>query len=359
MSWWSVVPGLDKIIDHLLNREERLRRANLESRADRRASDEHLAQQREHAIAAAEALAQDLRRRITENHSEDLETQLNATERALIDLRLDVALGDPRFRFFYVEAMRRLIPRGLRSAGAVAVGDMGTLDPQSQPTEEDLETAILVGRTVEEGGFIPANADEFFLRGNAKFSSQDYVAAIADYSAALACDEHHFEALIARNHAYALIGQTAQALSDIRRAEIVAQVNPDRLFQVGNSFSTLKAYGESLGAYEALLQIQPSNYFALHNCGVALADLGRDEEAVDYYSRAIATRPDEFTYMMRARTLIHLGRFAEAADDIRRAVARNNHPEGPKKMIGNDPSFAPLLSDPQRGPPIVALLASV
>jgi len=132
-------------------------------------------QERQAEVDAVTALRDNLRGRIQDETdpsvSEVLRTQLAATEDALTQLLLDGVADMPRFRYYYAEAMRALVPR-----------EIGPEPPVPEPVRE---TAVLVERVGQAAGLTPQDAEGHFLRGNALSFKDQFREAVAAYDQAL------------------------------------------------------------------------------------------------------------------------------------------------------------------------------
>ncbi len=87
---------------------------------------------------------------------------------------------------------------------------------------------------------------------------------------------------------------------------------------------------EARALYERAVELNPANYAALNNLGMALADLGRYDAAKDYFARAIQAareRGAEFPEGLAnlGRTLVQLNRADEALPYYQKALAVKPH----------------------------------
>lgn len=67
--------------------------------------------------------------------------------------------------------------------------------------------------------------------------------------------------------------------------------NITALVEKGISLDELGKYEEAINWYDKALQIDPKDVYALHSKGVALANLGKYEEAITWYDKALAVDP--------------------------------------------------------------------
>ena len=59
----------------------------------------------------------------------------------------------------------------------------------------------------------------------------------------------------------------------------------------GISLDNLGKYNEAIEYYDKALEIDPENAEALNNKGVALDDLGKYNEAIEYYDKVLEIDP--------------------------------------------------------------------
>jgi tetratricopeptide (TPR) repeat protein len=107
-------------------------------------------------------------------------------------------------------------------------------------------------------------------------------------------------------------GQLARHLLALQ-AVFVTLEDEECLFALGNAFYNRSEYGKALAAYDEALTLRPDAADTWYNKGVALALLGRGEEALVACDRALALRPDDAnTWHNKGFALGQLGRYEEA-----------------------------------------------
>ena len=93
----------------------------------------------------------------------------------------------------------------------------------------------------------------------------------------------------------------------------------------------------AFGPFNKALQLDPTFGLAQENVGVALSELGRWEEAVAAYRKAIAmgTVPTpETAYQNMGMALLNLKRYREAEEALRFAISLNPKQEAPYYHLG-------------------------
>jgi tetratricopeptide (TPR) repeat protein len=89
----------------------------------------------------------------------------------------------------------------------------------------------------------------------------------------------------------------------------------------GNFLYNLGRYEEAIASYDRAIAIKPDLYRAWISRGVALGDLGRYEEEITSYEQAIAIKPDLYeAWTNRGVALSDLGRYEEAITSYERAI---------------------------------------
>ena len=82
-------------------------------------------------------------------------------------------------------------------------------------------------------------------------------------------------------------------------------------FEQGNIHYMAKEYHEAIECYKRVLQQEPSNYVVWHNLGIALSQIGQDEEALKCFDLPCQHNYVE-SYLSRGTALRSLGRYNEA-----------------------------------------------
>lgn len=114
-----------------------------------------------------------------------------------------------------------------------------------------------------------------------------------------------------------------QALESVEQALRTERVNPQYHFVAGMCLGALGRGDEAVGAYRRALQLRPQFFEALANLGNVHEGAGRFAEAAACYQRALALRPEE-PLLLNGLGMCELarGRLAEAAALFERALAK-------------------------------------
>ncbi len=141
------------------------------------------------------------------------------------------------------------------------------------------------------------------------------------YKAILKTQPNHFDALHLLGVLKQQQGNSAEALRLIAAA-LKTDATPDALSNYGNILCAVNRHQEALAYYDRALALKPDDVLALTNRGATLNALGRREEALACYDRALALHPDYApAYYNRGNTLKDLKRPAEALVCYDRALA--------------------------------------
>ena len=85
------------------------------------------------------------------------------------------------------------------------------------------------------------------------------------------------------------------------------------LWDLGNALVNLGRYEEAIASYDKALEIKPDQDEGWYNRGIALVILGRSEEAIASYDKALEIKPDkDEAWYNRGNALDNLGRSEEA-----------------------------------------------
>jgi tetratricopeptide (TPR) repeat protein len=255
------------------SREER------EERAETRETARFHQERRQIAVDRQRALRDNLRERVSNetdaNENAKLGIQLRAADQTLTSLLKDLALDDPRVRYYFAEAMRELVPREVR--------------PTLPLPEEARTTAVLVAEAAEAAGASPVTAEDYFLRGNAYYLARQYEEALAAYDRSLELRPEHPATLNNRGSVLSAMGRHQDALTDYNRS----------------------------------LKLRPDDPVALNNRGVSLGMLGRYKEALADFNQSLGLglrQDDPSPLYNRACVFALQGKAAEALGDLRRAI---------------------------------------
>ena len=129
---------------------------------------------------------------------------------------------------------------------------------------------------------------------------------------------------------YATFGELLAALEPILEGKLGKKLEVPQVGEKtarfwnnkGGSLATLGRHEEAIACYDRALAIEPHNQALWNNKGVALDDLGRHQDAIACYDQALAIeRRGTMTWNNKGVSLAALGRLAEAINCFDQALA--------------------------------------
>ena len=181
----ALLGGLLALLTFWNSKRRQEERAAREEGAARRDRERLEAERRQQAIEATEKLRDNLKSRLEREGDttvrQVLGARLTATEETLAQVYEDVALNDPRVRYYYAENMRTLVPR--------------EIGPEAQVPEPVRETAALAGEASQAAGATPTDAEGYLLLGNALYFRSEQVEGVAIAQALISAIEAYDQAL--------------------------------------------------------------------------------------------------------------------------------------------------------------------
>jgi len=120
------------------------------------------------------------------------------------------------------------------------------------------------------------------------------------------------------------LGQHKEAIEWYDKA---LAINPNHTNNISLKALALSKLGKNdvINSANVIMAIDPKDFIALANIGLALGYLGRDGEALEWYDKALAINPDYINCLSdKGIALSNLGRYEEAIDCYDKALA--THP---------------------------------
>ncbi len=129
------------------------------------------------------------------------------------------------------------------------------------------------------------------------------------------------QTLILRGEARAELKKTKEAIADLKAGLGDRTHDPVAMKTLARMHDAVKDHASSLAVLEQLSAIEPHDIGNWTNRGFELSALGRHEEALTIYGKALELDKDEPTALSdRAYTLYKLGRNQEAMTDVERSL---------------------------------------
>jgi len=158
-------------------------------------------------------------------------------------------------------------------------------------------------------------------RGFAYRRLGNQLAAIANYTAALATNPRSTNALVGRGNAYALLGEYQKALADYSSALSLEPTKTDAHTGRAYVWGMQKQYERVADEYLFVARQQSTSAQAYQEAGMWYAQAKRYDTAVAAYNEAIRLNPRQAAYYVwRARAYRHAGDLTAALADFAAAI---------------------------------------
>lgn len=122
--------------------------------------------------------------------------------------------------------------------------------------------------------------------------------------------------------ALAELGRYSDALA---RLENIPQEYPDINIHRGDVYASMDLHDRAIGCYRKGLAANPDNSHAHEVMGVSYAGLEDYRKALECFDRAIGIRSNYRVYYNKGTALVKLGRYDDAIVSYRKALAANPH----------------------------------
>lgn len=174
----------------------------------------------------------------------------------------------------------------------------------------------------------PRQAVLFKERAAAYDRLQNYVQAIADYSAALEIEPEDVMVLHARGRAYEQLGRLERALQDYRRAIAIDPQLSDVYTERGIAIGKMGNFRQSIASFTESIRLAPENPDGYFNRGTAYLQQGDFESAINDFSNVIRLSPkQEAAYYRRGFSHEEAGHRRDAIADFRQFLSLSTDPE--------------------------------
>jgi tetratricopeptide (TPR) repeat protein len=166
------------------------------------------------------------------------------------------------------------------------------------------------------------NVAAYYNRGLAKARLEKYREAAADFEIAVAIKPDFAQAENNLGLVYFSLNDTDSALVHFDRAAALMGDAPfEPLFNKAAVHQARQEYEKALPIYDYLITRRPTDANSLNNRGYIRLMRGEDAEAAADFTRALAVAEDKDVFFNRAIALARLGRGQEAVADYSRAAA--------------------------------------
>lgn len=171
----------------------------------------------------------------------------------------------------------------------------------------------------------PGKYDHWGDRGTTYFKMGNYAAAIQDFQKSLELKPEAEKVHRNMGSALGAAGRYNEALGYFNRALELEPNFPDALLDRGNLYIYLQNYDQALSDFQAYLNTDPisPSFKAFNGIGVAYYYKGDYQQAINFYSQAIALNPnDGQVYYNRSVCYSNLGNKQQALSDALAAQKR-------------------------------------
>ena len=193
----------------------------------------------------------------------------------------------------------------LHSKGGPPTADTnGTLTPTQKNREVGEETSA----PIDENGL--GTPDKWYSRGLKSRRTENYRAAIQEYTQAILLDPGHFRAYFDRAFSFDKLGHTEKAVEDYSSAIQINTTNANSYYNRGIAYDKMQVYDKAVDDFTSAIGLDPTNADFYHNRGFSCKKQGKYNLALEDYMEAIKRNPKySRAYYNRAFVLERLGNF--------------------------------------------------
>ena len=156
--------------------------------------------------------------------------------------------------------------------------------------------------------------------------------AISELKRALEIAPNSDEAYRRLGRAYAATGQKDEAIKALQKA---AEINPYYWMNqsaLGAAYIDFGNYEGALKQFQTVTQLEPQNAAGYDNLGSVYSRMGRYEESVSAYQKALQIQPYAATYSNLGTSFFYLKRYPESVQMFQKAVEMS---PGDETIVGN------------------------
>ena len=178
--------------------------------------------------------------------------------------------------------------------------------------QQRLERIAEIQTYLAENLDLERSADLLFDQGNILLVNEEYEAAVSSFD----------QAIKARPNQPIKLNPISQFVQRLLRRKVpIVKGFYQAWYNRGIALGNLGREEEAIASYERAVEIKPDYQDAWYNRGVALGNLGRWEEAIASYERAVEIKPDDHeAWNNRGIALGNLGRYEEAIASYDKAL---------------------------------------
>jgi tetratricopeptide (TPR) repeat protein len=195
--------------------------------------------------------------------------------------------------------------------------------------------AVALALLTASGGVALAQDETTFNKGVEQFNAKNYDAAARSFGLYLQAHPGNKSALKNRGLAYLNLKEYDLAVADLERV-VAMDPSYDNLVQYANALDSSGQYLRSVPVYERAIALDPNNYSAWRELGVAHAAAKNFSKAADAYGKAVERKTTDFALRsLYSDALYDAKRFPEALASYRAQEKMNTRDAPTLRMIGN------------------------
>lgn len=164
----------------------------------------------------------------------------------------------------------------------------------------------------------PAGAS--FARAIACEKTHQYDLAVRYYSKALKLDPKMERALVRRGICFRLLGDFGKAHADFKEAMKLDPRDDGPYRERGTLYGIEHKFDSAMNDFEKAISLDPADAASYYERGLVYHHNMKYKEAVSDFGTALYLEKDDDTYTARASSLISLGRYEDALNDLNKAI---------------------------------------
>lgn len=218
-----------------------------------------------------------------------------------------------------VVAFAALVSLGVAGYLFAACGDR---NPDRASASEPAEPVVTAPTPVPPSVPTPSTAPEFFTVGRAAWRAGEYAKAESAFVQALTLDSTHVRSQLYLSRVLIETGRAGDALQHIEAVIDSDTTSSEALRLQGRAYEVLGRSEEAIGAYKRAIVRNPEDVWSLNNLGSLYIKLGRSEDAIGPIARAIELEKNVAIFHNNLGTALEkTGHFTAAAEAYRGALA--------------------------------------
>ena len=174
-----------------------------------------------------------------------------------------------------------------------ALIEYSALLKENPKDQQNIECFCFLWNRIQEGNydFEPETAEQFVLRGIAKFYNREFKNSIMDYEKAISLDPNYDYAFKSRAFSLKFLGKMEEAIKDLKKA-ISIHPTGDYYDDLSEIYGLIGDKQTALKYHEKAIEISPNDARLWFNYGVDLGENGNLKEALNKFNKALELWPE-------------------------------------------------------------------